>query len=634
MLCRGLNFAIPRSVSAKDIQASFESAYRTLEHNLDEDKKELTVATLRSIALNYIERKSTPPPKTLLRSINQLEKRDDIVITKPDKGTGVVVMDRSEYTKLLNEASINNAEKFKSVSLERPKSRGRPVKHYHPLLRKEKELETAVRKILPKEIADSICPKGSRLAHLYGLPKTHKPRLAMRPILSATGTYNFKLAKWLDEKLKSLSLNKYPLKFAEKLREKQMAEGDILVSYDVASLFTNVPVDETIQILADKAFEKEWFNWKYKLKLEKFELVELLKLAVKHQLFQIDGKLYEQVDGVAMGSPLGPLMANAFMCSIEEKLEERNLMPSFYHRFVDDSITSQRNIASAEAFLSTLNSLHPSLQFTMELEIDGVLPFLGTTLINKNGRLETKVYIKPTNTGLMLHYDSHVDVKYKKSLVLTMLNRAFRLSSSWKLFTEECERLKKTFVRLRYPISLLDNIITKYTAQKRESDDHPAEERNINENVVRVMLPFKDQKSADSVRRQLRNLSKTIGRQIQPVYTSRKIAADFPAAETKPPLVNQQCVVYLFKCDLCDADYVGYTCRHLHQRIDEHKSSVVGEHMVQQHGEDAKNIEKNFKVLRKCRGKFECLLYEMLFIKDLKPSLNKQSDSIRSKLFT
>ncbi len=84
-------------------------------------------------------------------------------------------------------------------------------------------------------VADSICPKGSRLAHLYGLRKTHKPRLAMRPILSATGTYNFKLAKWLDEKLKSLSINKYtvsnPLKFAEKLCEKQMAEGDILVSY-------------------------------------------------------------------------------------------------------------------------------------------------------------------------------------------------------------------------------------------------------------------------------------------------------------------------------------------------------------------------------------------------------------------
>jgi hypothetical protein len=88
---------------------------------------------------------------------------------------------------------------------------------------------------------------------------------------------------------------------------------------------------------------QEWFNWKYNLKLEKFELVELLKLAVEHQLFQIDGKLYEQADGVAMGSPLGPLMANAFMCSIAEKLVERNLMPSLYHRFVYDYITLQSN---------------------------------------------------------------------------------------------------------------------------------------------------------------------------------------------------------------------------------------------------------------------------------------------------
>ena len=84
--------------------------------------------------------------------------------------------------------------------------------------------------------------------------------------------------------------------------------------------------------------------------------------------------------------------------------------------------------------------------------------------------------------------------------------------------------------------------------------------------------------------------------------------------------MNQQCVVYHFKCDLCNADYVSYTCRHLHQRIDEHKSSVVGEHMVEQHTEDAKNIEKSFKVLRICQGKYECLLYEMLFIKELKPS--------------
>ena len=79
-------------------------------------------------------------------------------------------------------------------------------KHYHPLLQKEMELTSVSQRILPKTIAGSVIQKGSRLAHLYGLPKTHKKNLAMRRILSATGTYNYKLAKWLDENLKPLSV--------------------------------------------------------------------------------------------------------------------------------------------------------------------------------------------------------------------------------------------------------------------------------------------------------------------------------------------------------------------------------------------------------------------------------------------
>ncbi|CAB4043775.1 Hypothetical predicted protein, partial [Paramuricea clavata] len=77
-------------------------------------------------------------------------------------------------------------------------------------------------------------PERSRLAQLYGLPKTHKPKLAMRPILSATGTYNFMLAKWLDEKLKPISINEFtvsdPLRFSEELRKKEIVDGEILVS--------------------------------------------------------------------------------------------------------------------------------------------------------------------------------------------------------------------------------------------------------------------------------------------------------------------------------------------------------------------------------------------------------------------
>ena len=87
------------------------------------------------------------------------------------------------------------------------------------------------------------------------------------------------------------------------------------------------------------------------------------------------------------------------------------------------------------------------------------------------------------------------------------------------------------------------------------------------------------------------------------------------------------------KCDLCDADYVGFTSRHLHQRVEEHKRSVIGNHVREQHGNDPCEIAKNFRVLRKCSNKFECLIFEMFFIRDLKPKLNKQSDSICAALF-
>ena len=108
----------------------------------------------------------------------------------------------------------------------------------------------------------------------------------------------------------------------------------ILVSYDVTALFTDVPAHETITILLEKAFSDNWFNDTYDLNLTKDQLRDLLELATTNQLFQLNGTLYEQVVGVAMGSPLGPLLANTFMCSKEEKLEEiqKDKLPSFYKR--------------------------------------------------------------------------------------------------------------------------------------------------------------------------------------------------------------------------------------------------------------------------------------------------------------
>ena len=86
----------------------------------------------------------------------------------------------------------------------------------------------------------------------------------MRSILSATGTYNYTLATWLDDKLKPLSFNNHTISsvfpFAEKIHWLDFNEADILASYDVSALFTNVLLEETIQILANKTFTRNWFN--------------------------------------------------------------------------------------------------------------------------------------------------------------------------------------------------------------------------------------------------------------------------------------------------------------------------------------------------------------------------------------
>ena len=168
---RGLKFAIPKRVSSIDVKASFEKAYWKLEPRLPGEFRDLAASTLRSVALNYIHRKNPKPPQTLLKAIHQLKGRDDIVVTKPDKGSGVVVMGKEEYLRLLADASINNVTKFRTVKPDRPKCRGRPPKHYHPLLQKEKELESLVRRILPTAIAESVRPSGSRLAHFMVCPK-------------------------------------------------------------------------------------------------------------------------------------------------------------------------------------------------------------------------------------------------------------------------------------------------------------------------------------------------------------------------------------------------------------------------------------------------------------------------------
>ena len=98
-----------------------------------------------------------------------------------------------------------------------------------------------------------------------------------------------------------------------------------------------------------------------------------------------------------------------FMCSIEEKLAHENKLPNFYRRYVDDTFALVPDLTAATDFLSVLNDAHPAIQFTMETAVNNSLPFVGMVITKTDNHLNTSVYRKKTNKGLLLHYQSHVD---------------------------------------------------------------------------------------------------------------------------------------------------------------------------------------------------------------------------------
>ena len=325
-------------------------------------------------------------------------------------------------------------------------------------------------------------------------------------------------------------------------------------------------------------------------------------------------------------------MANVFMCHLEEIITNMGLMPPFYKRYMDDTLVIMPDSDIANHFLVILNSLHENINFTMELSTDDSISFIGLTIKKVGNSMQTQVYHKPTDTGLLLHYQSHCDNNHKKSLLMTMIHRAKELSSTKDSFISECNHLRSTFTRLGYPSSMIGSTIQKFLNEW----DSTADCRDPDDNALRVKIPFKGQVSANAVKHQLKDLSRKIGIKVQPVFTSRKLEQDLKHKEHKPAIVNQHCVVYIFKCGQCDADYVGFTTRHLYQRIEEHKlkSSSIGRHLRNFHGSSSSLDQDNFSILKKCSSKWDCLINEMLYINKLKPKLNVQSDSIKAKVFT
>ena len=124
-----------------------------------------------------------------------------------------------------------------------------------------------------------------------------------------------------------------------------------------------------------------------------------MKTATTSVEFSFNNIMYRQIDGVAMGSPLGPALANIFVGYYESKFFNEILKLTVYCCYVDDTFSLFHKEIEFQNFLNCLNSLYPSLKFTNEIETNNSLPFLDVLVTKSNNKFITSVYRKPTFTG-------------------------------------------------------------------------------------------------------------------------------------------------------------------------------------------------------------------------------------------
>lgn len=660
LLSKGLNFTVPpKFLRYEDHCLPFELLFRNIQNSqkilpvenvtfFKNSLKEICFSSLRSY--NKSKHKFENISEDEYYALLELKKLDNLVIQKTDKGNSVVLVDKDIYKGKIK-SILNDQQKFvdlqfseQQVLRELIDTQNRMKNVLDPLLEKG---------TIDKKLFDRLLPKGGQPGKIYGLCKVHKNAVdgcpPFRPILSAINTPTYNLSKFLIPILEPLTKNRYVIKdsfsFVDDIK-KQDSEL-FMASFDVEALFTNIPLDETINICTNKLFPKRGMKVKG---LIKNEFRNLLTLATKESLFLFDGIYYRQIDGVAMGSPLGPTLANIFLCFYEEKWLDQcpiQFKPKFYNRYVDDIFILFDNPNQVNKFDKYINSRHENMRFTKEIEEDKSLPFLDIN-IKKNRGFETSIYRKPTFSGVYLNFKSHSPLQYKKGLVNCLLFRIYNLCSNWNIIHEEITKIKKILMQNNYPLDFINHYIKLFLDKCFEKKVIVPEGEVVPlKEEFTISLPFLGNQS--------NMIKKQLTRTFSNLYPSAKIKVIFRSGirigslfkfKDSIPSHILSLLVYKFSCSGCNSTYIGKSKRHHKVRMCEHlgisyktgkdtkynpkNTTAIRDHMRESGHE---NDFSNFEILNYGQNDLECLIKESLLIKIVSPDLNKQVKDFKLSLF-
>ncbi|CAF2030590.1 unnamed protein product, partial [Rotaria magnacalcarata] len=288
--------------------------------------------------------------------------------------------------------------------------------------------------------------------------------------------------------------------------------------------------------------------------------------------------MYIQHNGVAMGSPLAPVIADIFMGHLEETLMEQLKMIGIHHwyRFVDDTFVLMNPTTNIDDVLVVLNSFHESIKFTREVEKKNSLSFLDVMVcrVPERSKFETKIYRKSTYTGLLTKWHSFVPMEYKKATIVNMIQRALKICSNYHYLASEFDRIRKIGKANSYPLSFIEQRIAiglnKYMQNRTKTN---TQENLPQKQKIYFEVPYIGN-TTESLKKNLKRIVTKCRPDIDPHFYTKTLQNVQHFFKVKDPIDKfmQSDVVYCVKCKDCEDLYVGKTERQLVRRLIEHGS--------------------------------------------------------------
>ena len=644
LLSYGLDFCLPfRRINKINFFIHFEKFYSFLEgidrscgniyrNWLPTGKRKLTSISHESFELLKKRDEThlliTEDDIDILKS---LKSEDSIIISKPDKGKGVVIQNKNDYISKM-EMLLSDRSKFEVLS-------GDIHKLMMSLEEKLNRILRPLKSTLGQFCYDSVRASGSQPGVMYGLVKVHKASFPLRPIVSSINTFNYNLSKFLTRFLSNFGTNKYTIEnssqFLQEINRLELRGGFVMASLDVESLFTNVPLKESLNIIKNK-LDRSTVD----LPIDINSFMKLLDIAASYSIFIFNSILYKQIDGCSMGGPLSPILANIFMCNFESVALVNcpsHFKPIYYRRYVDDCFVLFREVGHIELFKLYMNNQHPNIRFTSECEADSTLPFLDTKIYRSTeGNLTTTVYRKPTYTGLGLNFFSVTPMIFNLNSIRTLLNRAYTNCSNYVGLHKELEFLKQYFLDNKYPLSVINRHINSFLNNKLLTVNKVPSVPKLKKYIKLPFYGSETYKMRNEIRHALRGVFNHIDFQF--IFTNPYTTKSFFNFKDRIPADVRSRVVYEYNCSSCNAGYVGSTTRAFKTRRLEHmgRSIHTGRPLsnppysnIRIHSEEHDHPLRHtdFKIVSSFPDQQSLLIAESMHIKNRLPILNNMLTS-------